>query len=95
MTVVYFCVAVLGSVGLGVILAERLSRDDNKATLGTRLAARPLRVWVSLGAVLIASCAGALAIADKHIVVGVAVLIAAYALQLAAIRVWIAKDRKP
>ncbi len=95
MTVVYFCVAVLGSVGLGVIFGTRLSPSENKASLSARLGARSLRVWMSLGAVIVASGVGALAIVKNHVLVGVAVLVAAYALQFAAIRVLIAKGRKP
>lgn len=94
MAIVYFAVAVLGSVMLGVILGTLLSRHDSKATFWARLVAQPLRLWVTLGAVVVASCAGALVIADNHVLVGVAVLVAAYALQLAAIRGWGSKGRR-
>lgn len=95
MTIIYFAVALIGSVILGVIFGTQLSPHDKKATLWARLAARPPRVWVSLGAVVMVSCAGALAIVDNHVLVGVAVLVVAYALQLAAIRVWSSRGRKP
>jgi hypothetical protein len=41
------------TVVLGVILGMGLSRHDSKATFWARLVARPLLVWVSLGAVLV------------------------------------------
>lgn len=89
----YFVVAVVGSVILGCLLGWRLSRRSGENTLGNGLLRRRPRLWVGLVAIVVISCVGVWAISQDHVVLGVGVLVAAYALQLAVLQVLKAKNR--
>jgi hypothetical protein len=89
MAVVYFALAALASVVAGVVLGARLSAHDHK------LAGWSASVWVSLGVIVGGSAVGAWMIFHHHVLIGVALLVAAYAVQLAALWARSTKDPGP
>jgi hypothetical protein len=92
MSLLYFALATLSSVILGCLLGTRLlGHGSESGSGGGRLRMRP-RLWFSLGAIVVISCAAVWAIFQHHVLLGVGVLVAAYALQLAVLQILKSKN---
>jgi hypothetical protein len=66
--------------------------NDHKRVSRSKLAGRPARLWVGLGVIVGGSVVAVWAIFHHHVLIGVVVLVATYAVQLAALWAWSAKD---
>jgi hypothetical protein len=84
MAVIWFALAALASVVAGVVLGTHLSPRHHKTVPGSTLAGRSTGLWASLGVIVGGSALGAWMIFHHHVVIGVALLVATYAVQLAA-----------